>query len=235
MAQYILRLDDAAPHADWEKWERMEDLLDKYKIKPLVGVIPDCKDMKINVLMEKKNFWENVCKWKEKGWTIAMHGYDHVYITDNGGFNPVNHKSEFAGVPLEIQKEKIRKGVSVFREHGFEPEVFFAPSHTMDLNTLKALKQESGIRIISDTVANKPYHKYGMTFVPLQSGRVRRLPFKVVTFCYHPNMMEDKDFELLEMFLKKHGSHFGDFPLGGTERCETVYDRILQELYFFKR
>lgn len=235
MAQYILRLDDAAPHADWEKWERMEGLLDKYKTRPLVGIIPDCKDMKINKLGERKDFWEKVGIWKEKGWTIAMHGYDHVYITDDGGFNPVNHKSEFAGVPLEIQKEKIRKGVSIFREHGIEPKVFFAPSHTMDMNTIEALKQESKIRIISDTIANSSYRRWGMTFVPQQSGRMRKLPFKVVTFCCHPNMMDEKEFECLEVFFKKHWKDFCDFPLEESDRRETVYDRMLREFYFFRR
>lgn len=40
MGKYILRLDDAAERMDIVKWNRMEVLLDKYNIKPLVGVIP---------------------------------------------------------------------------------------------------------------------------------------------------------------------------------------------------
>ena len=73
------------------------------------------------------------------------------------------YKLEFAGVPLGIQRQKIRDGVQIFREHGIEPDVFFAPSHTMDLNTIEALKEESKIRIISDTIADRPYSKWGMT------------------------------------------------------------------------
>ena len=41
MSQYILRLDDASDYMDVKKWQRMEELLDRYGIKPLVGVIPD--------------------------------------------------------------------------------------------------------------------------------------------------------------------------------------------------
>ena len=44
MSCYILRLDDASDYMDVEKWSRMEELLDKYQIKPLVGVIPDNQD-----------------------------------------------------------------------------------------------------------------------------------------------------------------------------------------------
>ena len=44
MSKYIMRLDDAAEKMNVEKWLRMEQLLDKYSIKPLVGVIPACKD-----------------------------------------------------------------------------------------------------------------------------------------------------------------------------------------------
>ena len=77
------------------------------------------------------------------------------------------------------------------REHGIDPKVFFAPAHTFDNNTLIALKECSNIRIISDTIANDIYTKYGFTFVPQQAGRVRKQPFRTVTFCYHPNTMND--------------------------------------------
>ena len=45
MAKYIMRLDDACPKRDVEKWDRIEDLLDKFNVRPLVGIIPDCKDL----------------------------------------------------------------------------------------------------------------------------------------------------------------------------------------------
>ena len=44
--------------------------------------------------------------WQQKGWIMAMHGFNHVFTTKEGGLNPVNNYSEFAGVPLDIQKEK---------------------------------------------------------------------------------------------------------------------------------
>lgn len=234
MPKYIMRLDDACEKMDTEKWKRMESILDKYGVRPLVGVIPHCEDPMMDQYSFNPVFWEIVCKWKLKNWTLAMHGYNHVYTTNCGGINPVNNRSEFAGMSLEIQKEKIRKGVEIFRKHGINPMVFFAPSHTFDENTLLALKDESDIRIISDTVANKSYSKYGMTFVPQQSGRVRKLPFNTVTFCYHPNTMKDNDFLELEDFLQRNQC-FVDFPTNVVTRKFGILDKFLKKLYYARR
>lgn len=209
MSQYILRLDDASDYMDVKKWQRMEELLDQYGIKPLVGVIPDNRDSSLTDTYEQDpEFWDKTACWKEKGWELALHGCYHKYTTKEGGINPVNQRSEFAGVPLDKQKEMIRHGVDVLKGHDIEPKVFFAPSHTFDENTLVALKEESDIRIISDTIANDVYFENNFYFIPQQSGRVRKLPFKVVTFCYHPNMMKDDDFDVLERFLKKNAESF---------------------------
>ena len=90
------------------------------------------------------------------------------------GLNPVWNRSEFAGVPLDQQKEKISLGISIFRSNGIEPQFFFAPAHTYDKNTLLALKSESNIRIISDTIAIKPYFEDGFVYI-LKNYRIRQL------------------------------------------------------------
>lgn len=229
----LIRLDDACPSRDIAKWDRMEALLDAYGVKPLVGIIPDCKDPAMKEYAEDSDFWlKRVPSWKEKGWAFAMHGYEHVYHTESGGINPVNRRSEFAGLSYEEQCVKIRGGVNRLRQYGIEPKIFFAPSHTFDKNTIKALLEESSIRIISDVPANKPFCKYGMTFIPQQSGRVRELPFAVQTFCYHPNIMQDADFERLESFLKTHS--FSQFPMEETKRKPSLYDWILMKIYYWR-
>lgn len=236
MSQYILRLDDASEHMDVRKWQRMELLLDKYAIKPLVGVIPQNADSELLAYEKDLDFWKKATDWQKKGWEVALHGFDHRYITEEGGLNPVNKRSEFAGVPLEDQKKKIREGVRILQEHGVETRIFFAPSHTFDENTLKALREESNIRIISDTVANDVYERDGFTFIPQQSGRVRKLPFKVITFCYHPNVMQENDFLELEEFLQKNAKSFvsvGKLPL--KNRGMGFLDKALRWLYFARR
>lgn len=236
MSKYILRLDDACEKMDIEKWDKMEQLLDKYGVKPLVGVIPHCEDPMMDDYQVDSNFWSKVNNWISKDWSIAMHGYNHVYSTECGGINPINNCSEFAGEPLEVQKEKIRKGISIMREHGINPKTFFAPSHTFDRNTLLALKAESDINIISDTIANDVYYQDDFQFVPQQSGRVRKLPFKVVTFCYHPNMMQENDFVYLEQFLEKNAVLFTKFELIlNGKRKLSIFDKVLKKIYFLRK
>lgn len=236
MSKYILRLDDACEKMDIEKWVRMEQLLDKYGVKPLVGIIPYCEDPMMDDYPVDSKFWSKVNNWITKDWSIAMHGYNHVYSTECGGINPINKRSEFAGEPLEVQKEKICKGIGIMREHGINPKIFFAPSHTFDKNTLLALKAESDINIISDTIANDVYYQDDFQFVPQQSGRVRKLPFKVVTFCYHPNMMKTADFVYLEQFLEKNAVLFTKFELTVNEkRKKSILDKILEKIYFLRK
>lgn len=239
MAQtFLIRLDDACPSMDQEKWGRLELILDKYGIKPMVGVIPHNEDPKQQIETEDSYFWDKVKNWKEKNWAIALHGYNHVYSTKEGGINPLWHKSEFAGHPLDIQKEKIRKGVAIFRSNGINPKYFFAPSHTFDENTLLALKEESDIRIISDTIALKPYMKDGFVFIPQQSGHPIKLPFNgILTICYHPNTMTNDAFEEIEKFLKVHYNDaiaFSDLDLSSIG-SKSVFDKFFSFLYFLRR
>ena len=235
MSKYIMRLDDACEKRNIKCWDRIEKILDNYGIKPLVGVIPHCEDLMMDAYPIDDRFKTRIKNWADKDWIIALHGYNHVYSSKSGGINPVNYRSEFAGESLEVQKEKIRSGVSILNNIGINPKVFFAPSHTFDENTIIALKEESNIKIISDTIANVSYEKYGMTFVPQQSGRVRKLPFKIVTFCYHPNTMNEKDFSELEDFLKKYQEKFIPFPLQEVSRQENFIDYFLKKLYFARR
>ena len=175
--RYIIRLDDAAERMDLTKWNRVEAILDEFHIKPLVGVIPLCKDPEMQKYDRDVLFWDKVKSWNDKGWEIAVHGYEHLYHTEDGGLNPVQKRSEFAGLSLETQREKIKNAYKIFRDHELNPKVFFAPSHTFDKNTLRAIKAESDIRIISDTVSDNRYDKFGMTFVPVQTGKGRQLPY----------------------------------------------------------
>ncbi|WP_431137541.1 DUF2334 domain-containing protein [Psychroserpens mesophilus] len=45
--------------------------------------------------------------------------------------------------------DKIKKGIEIFKKNNIETNIWVAPSHTFDLNTLIALKVESNITTIS--------------------------------------------------------------------------------------
>ena len=231
MSRYLMRLDDASEYMDLQKWVCMEAILDKYGIKPIFGIIPKNRDDSLLSRYERiQDFWGLVDSWIEKGWIPAMHGYEHRYVTKEGGINPVNKKSEFAGLRYEEQVAKIKNGYQILLEHGIEPEIFFAPSHTFDNDTLRAIKEETPIRIISDTIAWDVYKDGDFWFIPQQSGKVRKLPFKTVTFCYHPNTMEDKSFRTMEKFLMKNQRRFvANYTL--NNRKKTIIDVALQKLY----
>lgn len=235
MAKYIMRLDDACHRMNIDKWSRMESILDKYGVRPLVGVVPKIEDEEMMEYDYNPDFWNIVDRWKSKDWSIALHGYEHDCKSKNGGLHPVNNRSEFAGVSLEEQKRKIKAGYEILKENKVAPVAFFAPAHTFDENTIEALKTETDIRIVSDTISNKPYCKYGVTFVPQQTGRVRSLPLDTVTFCYHPNKMCDDDFKKMETFIQKHYKSFVAFPAKPSSNKESLFDKILRKVYFLRR
>ena len=233
---YLIRLDDASDHMNTERWDRVERMLDEQGVKPLVGIIPVNRDPMLLEFPEDPGFWQKARDWQAKGWRIALHGYEHLYCSNSGGMNPVHSRSEFAGLPLEVQREKIRRGLTELTEKGLRPDVFFAPSHTFDENTLQALDLESDIRIISDTVANDTYYLKGFTFIPQQSGRVRKLPFKVTTICLHPNNMSDAELDEVRAFFRAHRGEFLDpNAIMPTTRRRSLLDRGYALAYHLKR
>ena len=235
MKKIYFRLDDACPYMNINNWLRVETLLDKYNVKPLVGIIPDCVDNDLLKYGSDDSFWtKTIGRWKSKNYSFAMHGYQHKFESSCGGINPVNNYSEFAGLPFDVQNDKIKKAVSILNDKKISTNVFFAPAHTFDKNTLIALSK-NGFDIISDTIANSSYSECGFTFVPVQSGKVRKLPFKEVTFCYHPNIMTDSDFTDLESFLAKYSKKLYPFPLTKSKRRKSLLDRVFSKMYFSRR
>ena len=237
--KFLFRLDDSCPTMDCTKWGRIEKIFDSYGVKPMVGVIPHNEDPKQRIDSEDENFWLKVHAWEEKGWAIAMHGYNHVYTSKDGGMNPLWKKSEFAGHPIEVQREKVAKGVAIMREHGLNPMYFFAPSHTFDKNTLIVLKEETDIRIISDTIASRPYRFGDFVFIPQQSGHpIKLLLGGYVTVCIHPNTMDENAFINLDAFLKCVDKNmvlsFDDIDTRNVKE-KSINDRLLSYLYFLRR
>ena len=238
--KYLIRLDDACPTMDGAKWQRMFTLLDSYGVRPMVGIIPHNEDPKQEIDIPDKDFWHKAKQWQQKGYAIALHGYNHCYISDKGleGLNPLWARSEFAGVSFEVQQQKIRDGYEILKSYGITPKYFFAPSHTFDENTLKALKAGTDIRMISDTIATKPYRKYGFIFLPQLGGHCAEMKIKGTwTFCLHPSTMADEQFAAVEHFLKAHKEEFIGFDEIDMQnvREKDLLSRILSWGYFIRR
>lgn len=171
----LVRFDDICPTMDWRQWHIAEEYLDKYNIKPLLGVIPDCRDKELMIDPLRKDFWEWVKVWQTKGAVVAMHGVYHVYTTHDRGLVSNGNNSEFAGLPYKKQYDLLTRGKEILRSHGISTDVFFAPSHSYDLNTLKALSALE-FRYVSDGKTFKPVVRSGIRCIPCKS-RIKYLDF----------------------------------------------------------
>jgi len=204
---FILRFDDLCPTVNWDIWNRIEELLVEFDIKPILSVIPDNRDKALIVSRPGENFWAQVQSWQNRGWTMGMHGYQHRYLTRKAGMYGRSAVSEFAGLPYEVQEIKLHNALRIFNEHGLKPEVWVAPAHSFDANTIDILLR-MGIRIINDGYALYPYaDERGMVWIPQQVGRFRRLPIGIWTICFHFNRWNDDDLRRFRADLQRFRQH----------------------------
>ncbi len=200
-----VRMDDITPDMDWAKFERFKAILDKYGIKPLIGVVPDNRDEKLKKNEPRQDFWEYIKLLQDEGWIVAMHGLNHVYTKKESGMFPIGDKSEFAGLPYQRQDEMIMEGRRILKNHGIVTDFFMAPSHSYDRSTLKALVK-NGFKRVTDGFGNEPYTMDGLTFYPISVSRKSTLKSKkegFVTFVFHTNSMSDKEFMQTEKLFDR--------------------------------
>lgn len=204
-----VRLDDITADMDWVKFRRLEKMLDRYGIAPLIGIVPDNQDPNLKRNPAVENFQEEIQKWKDKNWVIAMHGWRHIYTTKQGGLFPLNNFSEYAGIPKEKQKEMILDGKEKLKKIGIHTNIFMAPAHSFDRNTLNVLK-EAGFKYITDGFGNMPYEYKGLFFLPIafQKSKDIEKPEGYTTLVFHTNTMNEQDFLNFEKVLEKHKKDF---------------------------
>lgn len=182
---YLLRFDDLSPWTRRESLNPIEDALGRLDVRPLVAVIPDNRDPGLTRGDPDPSFWERVRRWQANGWTIGLHGYQHVFLTGNGGLLGLNPRSEFAGLAPAEQQRRIDLALEILAGHGVFPSVWVAPAHSFDRDTLRAVR-ERGIGIVSDGFWRSPrIDQEGMIWVPQQLWRFRRCPPGLWTVCIH--------------------------------------------------
>lgn len=229
-----VRLDDITPDMDWERFLQFKALLDRYQVKPLIGIVPDNQDANLkkktgssssenaktqgqqNRPMEKAqipaDFWSYVKELETDGWTLAMHGVHHVYSTDKGGIFPLNNFSEFAGVPLDKQKEMLSKGKQILKEKGINTEIFMAPAHSYDRNTLKALKK-IGFTALTDGFGSHPYFWNGLKFYPISFNLSSTFKKKTgySTMVVHTDTITSNDLKRYESYFQNQNIQWISF------------------------
>ena len=112
----LIRLDDIAENMNWALMDKCEKLFDIYKIKPLLGVVPNNKDKELLSHTKRQDFWDKVRDWQKKGWEISMHGFTHVYDkpTNKKDYFGQGGETEFCGHSYEVQKDRIDNGLKIF-------------------------------------------------------------------------------------------------------------------------
>lgn len=204
-----IRMDDITPDMDWEKFLAFKEILDKQGIKPLIGVVPDNRDENLHRAKAAGDFWEYVRDLQENGWSVALHGWQHIYTTKKGGLFPLNRFSEFAGLSFEKQREMLEKGTAVLKQNGINTDLFMAPAHSYDRNTLKALK-ELGYCRMTDGFGRRPYTWQGVTFYPISFMMSRSLKKKrgYTTLVVHANEISDEGMERYRKMFAEHKDKF---------------------------
>ncbi len=204
------RLDDITAGMCWQNFLKVKKILDENNIKPLIGVVPQCLDKKLNIETPREDFWELIKRLQGEGWAIAQHGFQHLYVTNNSGLLKVNNRSEFAGLSFDEQLDKICKGKSILEAKGIFTDIFMAPAHSYDTNTLLALK-EAGFKYVTDGYTSMPYELYDIKFIPCMHSKPPVVSSGIITICLHTNTITEKTIEQIQDFIAKHRDEIVDY------------------------
>lgn len=232
----LIRFDDICPTMDYEQFERALQILEKYQIKPLLGVIPNCQDPELQIEAPHKDFWDFMRELQGKGFSLAMHGYLHKYDNQNRGIVNIGFKSEFSGHSYKEQYRKIKEGKKILNSHGIETDIFFAPAHSYDVNTLKALSA-NGFRYISDGMSGKMMWREGILCVPCRSTgcpRIKRKGYYTAVFHAHEWVRPDKKegYKQLVYLCENYHHEISDFKSYVDQPLGNMSIQILSEIIY---
>lgn len=200
--RYLVRFDDLCPTMNWAVWDRVERLLDDSGVQPILAVIPQNADPKIQFGPPDPEFWQRARRWDAKGWVIGQHGYRHVYDSRAAGLVPWWTQSEFAGHPREVQRQRIAEGLRRLEDENLRPRIWVSPSHSFDDATLDVLR-DLRFEAVSDGFGFRPYRdRRGLVWIPLRPWQAHESVRSTRTLCYHPNTM--RDLSGLQRALERH-------------------------------
>jgi predicted deacetylase len=225
MKKCTIRLDDITPNMNWENFFKVKEILDKHDIKPLIGVVPDNKDPKLNIDYSGPEFWGYIKDLQKSGWTIAQHGYQHKYVTTCSGILGINNRSEFAGLKYEEQLEKLKLGRKILEDKGIKSDIFMAPSHSYDKETLKALKV-ADFKIVTDGYTKYPYKENDLLFIPSKIPMLINFD-GIETVCLHTNTITTENIILLDKRLYE----FREFMVSYSEMINICNEYNLERKY----
>ena len=228
-----VRMDDITPDMNWDNFNFFLNLFEQTGIAPLLGIVPDNRDKLLACTAAHDDFYSTMKSLENKGFTLAMHGCHHVYTTKRGGIFPLNRQSEFAGLPYDKQRDMLKSGREKLKQNGIDTDIFMAPAHSYDKNTLRALK-EVGFTRITDGFGKMPYIYRGLTFYPISFMMSRSLRQKngATTLVLHANTVTEADKERYTKIFKEYGKNMISYSeyLEMKPVTRTVFGRALEYL-----
>lgn len=238
-ARYLIRLDDACHTMRRSAWAETEAMLDGLSIRPLVGVVPENADPDLMIDARSPTFWTTVRNWQRKGWAIGMHGYRHVFhpVPREKLVLPFYDKSEFAGLSLPDQAALIARSAAIFECERVRPTVWIAPAHCFDQDTLRAIEQQTQIRIVSDGLALDQYRAHGFHWLPQQLWAPKAQRRGLWTICLHPSNMSseairDMGRQLATPYFRDRITAVSELPL--LTRPKGAADRVFEQYFWAK-
>jgi predicted deacetylase len=206
-AQYLLRIDDLCPTVCAERWQQFQLLIEEFRLRPILAVVPDNRDPELQISPSDPAFWDCMRALEARGAAIGLHGYQHRCASRGRSLVDLHRISEFAGVPAAAQRAWIGEGIRILRGHGLNPNIWIAPRHGFDRNTLAALREQR-ILLLSDGFARAPFLQGGLTWIPQQLWAPVEKERGLWTICVHPNTARDAEIVALRSFLTVHAAQF---------------------------
>jgi predicted deacetylase len=215
-AQYLLRIDDLCPTMAAQSWREWVALIEEFRLRPILAVVPENGDPALNCSPPDPGFWTRMRAMQAAGAAIALHGLRHACASKGRSVAGFGRPSEFAGVSEATQREWIRRGLEILRGQGLDPKLWVAPRHGFDDRTLRVLRTE-GICALSDGLARVPFVRGGLVWIPQQLWAPVEKAAGLWTICVHPNTARAEDLLAMRAFLHVHAPQF------------TSVDRVLEE------
>jgi len=208
--QYLIRLDDLCPTMLQDRRERFLSILVRHRVSPILAIVPDNQDPDLIRQAPDPRFWERMRSLQASGATIAMHGYRHLCASRGASILGLHDESEFAGVDPSLQQQWIRSGLAILRGQALRPQLFVAPRHGFDRNTLRALAEE-GLGVLSDGFASRPFSQHGILWIPQQLWEPVAKEIGLWTICIHTNTAPDGLEKRLENFVSQQAAKVTTF------------------------
>jgi len=209
-AQYLLRFDDFSPTMSQTRWHRFMPIVQEFRIRPILSVVPDNQSPELMLSKPDPDFWAQMKQLESAGATIAMQGFRNVGASRGKSLIGSERETEFAGVDEEQQREWIHAGLEILRGHGLTPRLFVAPQRGFDDSTLRALCAE-GLFFLSEGFARAPYSRGGITWIPQQLSAPEHHSSGLWTISIPINSAPNSILGELGEFLRRYARQFTSF------------------------